>query len=185
MAVHVDTLLPVRPLTIADVDAMVAAGILHEDDRVELLEGVLVETSPQSEAHAYAVRRLNTLAVLATAGTDLEVLGQAPLLVNSPISRPEPDLAIAPITPRDRHPSGALLAVEVSVSSRRIDLGLKAKLYAAAGVPEYWVLDVEGRSLICHRAPGADGYADIERFGEDATVTARTVALTVPVATLL
>lgn len=185
MAVHVDTSLPVRPLTIADVDAMVAAGILHEDDRVELLEGVLVEISPQSEGHAYAVRRLNTLAVLATAGTDLEVTGQAPLLVNSPISRPEPDLAIAPITPRDRHPSGALLAVEVSVSSRRIDLGVKAAIYARAGVQEYWVLDVEGRTLIVHRAPGADGYADVERFGEDATVTARSVALTVPVAALL
>lgn len=185
MAVHVDPHLPVRPLSIADVDAMVRAGILDEDDRVELLEGALVEISPQSEAHAYAVRRLNALAVVAVEGTGLEVLGQAPLLVESRISRPEPDLAIAPVTPRDRHPSGALLVVEVSVSSRRIDLGLKAAIYAAAGVPEYWVLDVEARTLMVHREPQADRYSSVERFGDDASVTALAVGLTVPVAALL
>ncbi len=185
MAVHVDPALPVRALTIADVDAMVAAGILGEDDRVELLEGALVEMSPQSEAHAYAIRRLTMLLAPAAAAADLILLVQLPLLVGSSRSRPEPDLAIVPDGPRDRHGSDAVLAVEVSVSSRRIDLGPKARIFATAGVPEYWVLDIEGRELVVHRAPGADGYAEVERFGEDATVAARSVVLTVPVAALL
>ncbi len=103
--------------------------------------------------------------------------------MESRISRPEPDLAIAPVTPRDRHPSGALLVVEISVSSRRIDLGLKATIYAAAGVPEYWVLDVDARTLFVHREPQVDRYSSVERFGDDASVTA--VALTVHVAALL
>jgi Uma2 family endonuclease len=185
MAVHVDPDLPVRPLSVADVDAMVRAGILGEDDRVELLEGALVEISPQSEAHSYAMRRLIALAAPAAAVVGLEVLAQGPLALPSAISRPEPDLAIAPPAPRDRHPSGALLVVEISVSSRRIDLGLKAAIYASAGVPEYWVLDVEARTLVVHREPEPGRYSKLERFGDDADVTAVAVGLIVPVAALL
>jgi len=185
MAVHVDALLPLRPISVVDMDAMVKAGILAEDDRVELLEGALVEISPQSEAHSYAVRRLLALAVPAAAAAGLEVLVQGPLALPSAISRPEPDLAIVPPAPRDRHASEALLVVEIGISSRGIDLGPKAAIYAAAGVPDYWVLDVEGRAIVVHRAPGPGGYDQVERFADDASVTALAVGLTVPVASLL
>jgi Uma2 family endonuclease len=184
MAVHVDAALPVHPLTVTDLYAMLEAGILEEDDHVELLDGVLVEMSPQSPRHAYALRELTMLAapVVATAG--LRLIVQGPLDVGSPITLPEPDLAIVPVTPIDRHPSGALLVVEMGNTSLRIDLGPKARIYAEAGVPDYWVLDVARREIVVHREPAGSRYEQIRRVGADATLTAVAVALTVAVADL-
>jgi len=185
MPVHVDETLPLHPLSVADVEAMVGAGILDEKNHVELLDGVLVEMNPQGSPHAYAIRELATLAfpVVATAGLRLSI--QAPLDVGSPISLPEPDLAIVPITGRDDHPRNALLVVEMGATSLSIDLVRKARIYATGGVPEYWVLDVKRRALIVHREPVDGCYTDIRTLGEHETVTAVAVDLTVPVASLL
>ncbi len=154
MAIRVDAALPVHALTTSDVDAMVEAGILSEDDQIELLDGVLVEMSAQSPQHAYALRRLTRLAARVADAADLELIVQGPLDVGSPISLPEPDLAIVPVTPSDRHPAGALLVAEMGNTSLRMDLGPKARIYATAGVPEYWVLDVERREIVVHSLPG-------------------------------
>ncbi len=184
MPVHVDSSLPLHPLTVTDVATMVRAGILDEDDHVELLDGVLVEMSPQSEPHAYAIRRLMALAFpVVTAGLELSI--QAPLDVGSPISLPEPDLAIVPATGRDRHPSGALLVVEMGATSVSIDLVRKARIYASGAVPDYWVLDVERRMLVVHREPLNGGYTDVRAFGEHETAVAAALDLAVPVAALL
>ncbi len=185
MPVHVDETLPLHPLSVADVEAMVGAGILDERDHVELLDGVLVAMSPQGSPHAYAIRELATLAfpVAATAGLRLSI--QAPLDVGSPISLPEPDLAIVPITGRDDHPRNALLVVEMGATSLRIDLVRKARIYATGGVPEYWVLDVERRALVVHRTPVHSCYTDIRTLGEDETATAVALDLAVPVSSLL
>lgn len=67
---RVDAALPVHPLTVADLDAMVEAGILHENDHIELLDGVLVEMSPQGPPHAFAIRRLTSLAAPVAAAAD-------------------------------------------------------------------------------------------------------------------
>jgi Uma2 family endonuclease len=156
MAVHVDASLPVHPLTVDDLAAMVRCGILGEDDRVELLDGVLVEMSPQSPGHAAAVRRLNALLAPLTAAAGLELSPQCPLDVGSRLSQPEPDLAVVPAAGWDTHPGHALLVIEVSVSSRTVDLGRKAAIYAAAGIPEYWLIDPLRREAAFHRL-GADG----------------------------
>ncbi len=185
MPVHVDPSLPVHPLTVAHVGEMVRAGILDEDDRIELLDGVLVEVSPQGPPHAFALRRLNLLAaqVVLREGLDLSV--QAPLDVGSPISQPEPDLAIVPVVGRDQHPSGALLVVEVARSSRVLDLGRKAAIYAEGGVPEYWVLDVERRELVVHLEPSNGRYSSVHTLHPHETVTATAVDLTMPLSALL
>ena len=185
MPVHVDASLPVHPLTVDDVDAMVDAGILGEDDRVELLDGVLVEMSPQSDPHMYAIRRLNALALPAVAAAGMELSPQCPLGVRSPISQPEPDFAVIPRTPRDAKPARALLVVEISKSSRRLDLGRKAELYAEADIPEYWVLDVERRELVVHRDPRDGHYTSVHTLGEHDTATAVAIDLSVPLAELL
>lgn len=185
MPVHVDHLLPVHPLTVADVDEMVRVGILDEDDHVQLLDGVLVEMSPQGNPHAYAIRRLNALAAAAVAASGLELSIQSPLDVGSTISLPEPDVAIIPLTGRDERPAGALLVVEMGNTSLRIDLGRKAEIYATAGVPDYWVLDVEHRLLVVHREPVDGRYTHVQERGEQDTVTAAAVGLTVAVADLL
>jgi Uma2 family endonuclease len=185
MAIRVDAALPVHALTISDVDAMVQAGILQENSRIELLDGVLVEMSPQDRPHAYALRTLNMLGgpVAAAAGFVLSI--QAPLDVGSPISLPEPDFAIVPVTPIERHPAGALLVVEMGNTSLRMDLGPKARIYADAGIPEYWVLDVQHREIVVHREPCGSRYGHVRRRGADDAVTAVAVALTVPVAALV
>lgn len=185
MPVHVDPSLPVHPLTVDDIDAMLRAGILSVDDHVELVDGVLVEMSPQGGSHAYAVRRLAALAFPLAARAGLELSVQSPLDIGSPVTQPEPDLVIAPVAGRDRHPTAALLVVEVGASSMRLDLGRKAGIYAAAGVPEYWVLDLERRALVVHRQPSDGRYADVRTFGEHETAVAATLDLVVPVAGLL
>ncbi len=185
MPVHVDVSLPLHPLTVADVAKMLDAGILDEDCHVELLDGVLVEMSPQGEPHAYAIRELVAAAsrVVAEAGLRLSI--QSPLDVGSRVSLPEPDVAIVPVTGRDRHPCGALLVVEMGATSVSIDLVRKARIYATAGVPDYWVLDVERRMLIVHREPGDGCYADVRALGDKETVVAAALELAVPVASLL
>ncbi|CAN5281731.1 Uma2 family endonuclease [soil metagenome] len=185
MPIHVDASLPLHPLTVTDLEKMLLAGILDEDDHVELLDGVLVEMSPQGSPHAYAIRRLNTIAgpVVAAAGLELSI--QAPLDVGSPISLPEPDVAIVPVTERDRHPSGAVLVVEMGITSLSIDLVRKARIYATAGVPDYWVLDVDRRMLVVHREPADGCYTDVRTLGADETAVVAAVDLAVPVASLL
>jgi Uma2 family endonuclease len=171
-------------LTVTDVYAMLEADILSEDDHIELLDGVLVEMSPQGPPHAYALRRLTRLAARVADDADLELIIQGPLDVGSPITLPEPDLAIVPVTPSDRHPTGALLVAEMGNTSLRMDLGPKARIYATAGVPEYWVLDVERREIVVHREPSGSRYESVARVGVGDTLTAATAALTVVVADL-
>ncbi len=185
MAVRVDAALPVHPLTVSDLYAMLEVGILDEDDHIELLDGVLVEMSPQSPPHAYALRRLTSLAAPLAGNSGLELSIQGPLDVGSPITLPEPDFAIVPVTPIDRHPSGALLVVEIGNTSLRIDLGPKARIYAEAGVPDYWVLDVERREIVVHREPSGSRFEQIRRVGAGETLTALAVALAVAVTDLV
>ncbi len=185
MAVHVDAALPLHPLTVDDLAAMVDAGILDEDDRVELLDGVLVEMSPQSPAHAAAVGQLNMLLAPIAAAKGLVVSPQCPLNVVSSISQPEPDLAVATAGSSDAYPAQAQLVIEVSLTSRAVDLGRKAAIYAAAAIPEYWVLDLDGRRLVVHRDPAADRYETIAALTEADSVSAAQLPLAVAVAELL
>ncbi len=185
MPVHVDETLPLHPLSVADVAGMVELGILDEDDHVELLDGVLVEMRPLEPSHAYAIRQLAALAFPIVAAAALELSIQTPIDVGSPISLPEPDLAIAPPTGPDAHPRDTVLVVEMGVTSLRIDLVRKARIYATGNVPEYWVLDVDRRELTVHREPHDGAYTDVRTLGETETVTAAKLDLTVPVASLL
>jgi Uma2 family endonuclease len=185
MVTRVDAALPVHALTVSDVDAMVEAGILEENSHIELLDGVLVEMSPQGPPHAYALRHLMMLGAPVAVAAGLELSVQGPLDVGSRVSLPEPDFAIVPKTPIDRHPTGALLVVEMGNTSLRMDLGPKARIYAAGGIPEYWVLDVQKREIVVHREPSGSKYEDVRRVGVGDTVTAVAVALTVPVADLV
>ena len=185
MVTSVDAAFPVHALTVADVDAMVQAGILEESSRIELLDGVLVEMSPQGPPHAYALRQLMMLGAPVAAAAGLELSVQGPLDVGSRISLPEPDFAIVPKTPIDRHPTGALLVAEMGNTSLRMDLGPKARIYATAGIPEYWVLEVKRREIVVHREPSGSRYEYVERVGVGDTLSAIAVALTVAVADLV
>jgi Uma2 family endonuclease len=146
---------------------MVASGAL-DGEPVELLEGLLVEMSPQSPDHAAVVEELTRY--LARARARLRV--QLPLEV-SPDSMPEPDLALVAEKPLPgRHPQTALLVVEVAVSSQPVDRGVKPALYARAGVPTYWLVDVPEKVVEVRCEPGPNGYRRCEVYGVGASVPA-------------
>ena len=158
MGVIADVRIPMRPITVEDYERMFDAGILYEDDRVELLNGQLSEKAPVSPEHAAVVCWITTKLIR---GIDPDIARVRPQLPVSlpPVSRPEPDIAIIPAgNYAHAHPTCALLVIEVSVSSRRLDLGTKAEIYAAAGVGEYWVIDIPARVVHVHGSSSGDRY---------------------------
>jgi len=150
----------VHRLSTDEYHRLIEAGGFGEDARVELIDGLLADMSPKTPAHE------NAIAWLADWLTDAVDRGRHQVRVGSPLtlegSEPEPDLAvIAHDAPRPYHPATAALVIEVSVSSLQRDLVRKPSLYAAAGVGEYWVIDLDGRRAVIHRDPCSDGYADV------------------------
>jgi Uma2 family endonuclease len=137
---HLADLAPerVRPLKRTEYETMVAAGSFA-DERVELLEGVIVEMSPQSPSHAAAIQPLDRV-LQRLIGDRAAIRVQMPFAAGD-LSLPEPDVAVVP--PGDyetAHPAQALLVIEVADSSLRKDRRLKVEIDARAGVPEYWVV---------------------------------------------
>lgn len=158
--------LPIHRFDAGTYNDMVASGALA-DEAVELVEGLLVDMmSPHSPGHATVIRRLARH--LAGAHGWLQV--QLPLEV-PPDSVPEPDLAVvAEEPPPGRHPRTAVLVVEVAVTSHGVDRDVKTGLYARAGVPVYWLIDVPGEAVEVRTDPGSDGYRRCEVYGLDAAV---------------
>jgi Uma2 family endonuclease len=149
-----------RPLRRVEYERLGEEGFFDEDDRVELLEGVIVQMSPRGTRHDAAIERLNRLFVLAL---DQRAAVRPQLAyAASDISEPEPDLAVVPPGDHDReHPSEAFLLVEVADSSLSKDRRIKTRIYAAAAVPEYWVVDVNAGTIEVRTEPGSDGYGDL------------------------
>lgn len=164
-----DRLLTRRRFTVAEYHAMARAGILTEDDKVELLDGQIVEKMTINSPHAGCVNRLNRLFVQRLADRAV-VQPQNPVELDD-WSEPEPDIAL--LKSRDdfyagRHPmaSDALLIIEVADSSLARDRVVKVPLYARAGVPEVWIINLEGRRIERFREPSPDGYRDIRLIDE-------------------
>jgi Uma2 family endonuclease len=147
-----------RPITRAEYQAMGESG-LFQDERVELIEGVIVRMAPRGEPHDDTIERLNELLLPPLVGRARVRIQLA--FAASEHSEPEPDVAIVP---RDEprgvdHPGRATLLIEVAASSLRFDRGTKASVYARAGVPEYWVVDVAKRTVEVFSAPLGDRYS--------------------------
>jgi Uma2 family endonuclease len=137
-----------RRITVREYHRMIEAGILGEDERVELLAGTLVAMTPQGSRHAVVIQRL-TAALVRTVGDELAVRPLLPLTLLED-SEPEPDLAVvravdAPL--EGPHPRSALLVIEVAGDSLSIDRQSKATLYARAGIPEYWIVNLGASSI--------------------------------------
>lgn len=153
-----------RPLRREEYDRLIDLGVF-EGTKVQLVGGLLVEMTPQKGPHFQLIADLTMILTAQVMGRHT-VSVQGPLQVDD-ISEPEPDLAILPL-PRYRgvgKTGDALLVIEVAESSLRFDLGEKARRYAAAGYPEYWVIDCVARVLIRHTEPSPDGtWGSIERL---------------------
>jgi Uma2 family endonuclease len=178
-----------RPLRRVEYDRLVDAGVF-EDERVELLRGVLVTMSPQGNLHAWITAELTRLLIVQLAelglGERFVVRPQLPYAASDD-SEPEPDLAVVPHQAfGDPHPDRALLVIEVADSSLRKDRDIKRDIYAEAGVPEYWIVDVGGRAVEVHTEPRDGAYRSVVRVGLDGVLApTRLPGVTVPVAAIL
>jgi Uma2 family endonuclease len=149
----------VRPLKRVEFERLAEAGAF-EDERVELLEGAIVEMSPHGAPHASAIMRLSKL-LIRSVGDQAEVRVQLSFAA-SEISEPEPDLAVVPPGAYlEAHPETAHLLIEVSASSLRMDRGLKSSIYARANVPELWIVNVDERCVERHTAPRDGAYTSV------------------------
>lgn len=153
---------------------MAEAGILHEDDRVELIEGEIIEMTPIGRRHAACVAELNRLLVPAV-GPRALLWPQNPITLPNE-TEPQPDIVL--LRPRadryladDARPEDVLLLVEVADTSQRYDRQVKLPLYGRAGVAEVWIVDLPAEGIEVHRDPTASGYAHVERVGRGGVVS--------------
>jgi len=149
------TSVPLRRWRRVEYERLVEKGIFRPDDRVELLDGLLVVKEPQDSAHATGVAVVAD-ALRAAFGTGWRLRQGAPVALDR-WSEPEPDVSVVPGSPRDyrdAHPTQPVLIVEVSYSRLHFDRTRKASAYARAGIADYWIVDVIGRALEVHRGPG-------------------------------
>lgn len=152
--------------TVDEYHRMGEAGILGEDDRVELIRGVIREMSPINRSHVIATSRTRQLFDRGLAGR-ASVYEQSPLHLETLASEPEPDIAIYSNPEMDAFGTAdttPLLAIEVADSSLNYDLTTKAELYAEGLVPEYWVLDVQREVLHIFRDPRDGAYQTRARY---------------------
>ena len=151
-----------RPLARREYDELVNLGVF-DDEKIELLRGMLVTMSPQGSPHAQMVVWLNRRLIKALDDT-WEVRPGLPYAASDD-SELEPDLLVTVADPaRPEHPSTALLLIEISNSSLRKDRKIKLPIYAEAGVPEYWIIDVSEPgdvSVAVYTKPAKDGYATL------------------------
>lgn len=153
----------VHRLSMDEYHRLVEAGGFGEGAHVELIDGLLADMSPKTREHENAICWLADWLTDAVDRSRFQVRVGSPLTLDG--SEPEPDLTVIPHdAPRPYHPATATLVIEVSVSSLRRDLARKPSLYAAAGVDEYWVIDLDGDRAVVHREPRDDGYADVSEL---------------------
>jgi Uma2 family endonuclease len=165
---------PRHKFTVDDYHRMAESGILTRDSRVELLDGQILDKSPLGRAHQACLDRLVELCFAALM-RQVIIRAQGSVRL-SDLSEPQPDLAILRrrsdfYRNADAGPDDVLLIVEVADTSLRHDLEVKGPLYAQAGVPEYWVVDLSGGAIIVNRDPAPGGYETTFRVRGGETVS--------------
>lgn len=152
----------IYPLSLERYERMVEQGILGPEDRVELLHGMLAAMAPHGARHAAALQWLAQELIRGADPVRFDVRVQLPIRLAVAESLPEPDVAVVPAgTYADAHPACAELVLEVSDSSLSSDLTTKAEIYAAAGIPELWVIDIARVAAIVHRDPRDGRYRQV------------------------
>jgi Uma2 family endonuclease len=165
--------------------AMGEAGVLGEDDRVELVDGEIVDMAPIGSRHLSCVVALTHLLVERAQGGYF-VSVQNPVRL-SERDEPQPDLTLLrrkpdPAAPGPPDPEDVLAVVEVSDTTLSYDRNVKLPLYARAGISEAWVIDLETGNVEVHSGPAPDGYRESRSFGSgDHLVSGIVEGLSVPV----
>ena len=165
-----------RRFTRSEYYRMAEVGILGEDDRVELIKGEIVQMSPIGRLHRAFVGTLGQL-------LGARLIGRAAVWVQNPLvlaedTEPQPDVTVlrprpVPFKQREADAQDTLLLIEVADTSLAYDRSTKLRLYAEAGIPEYWIVDCTTESVEVYRDPSPEGYRDVTRVSGTATLTLR------------
>ncbi len=161
------------PFTVDDYHRLAECGILGEHDRVELIDGQVVEMSPIGPRHAAGVDRLTRL-LSRSAAQSAVVRVQNPLTLE-PRAEPQPDVALLRL-PIERYaeahprPDDVRLVIEVADTSAEYDREVKIPLYARAGIPEAWLVNLPSEGIEVYRQPSPRGYTEV-RTGRGDTLT--------------
>src|SRR2546422_8918 len=162
-----------RRFTLDEYHRMIEADVLHEDDRVELIRGDIVQMTPIGRHHASCVAKLNDLLLASLRGRAI-LWPQNPVTI-LPDSEPQPDIIL--LRYREdfyRHrlpgPADVTLLIEVAGTSLPYDRNVKGPLYAEAGVAEYWIVDLAGDAIEVYRGPSAQRYQRFERVTRGGSV---------------
>jgi Uma2 family endonuclease len=154
-----------RLFTLQEYERMIEAGVFQEDERLELIRGEIVELTPIGFDHAGTVARLTMLLAR-------NVADSAILWIQNPIqfagnSRPQPDLALLKwqdySASRPATTSDVLLVIEVADTSIAYDRKVKGPLYAGAGIPEYWIVNLQGRVVEVYTHPTEGAYKQVRK----------------------
>ena len=169
----VDTVATRRRFTRAEYYRMAEVGILGRHDRVELIRGEIVEMSPTGRRHKAFVANLAQLLIVRLVGRALVFVQSGVVLADD--TEPEPDVTVlrrreVPYKEREAHAEDVLLLIEVADTSLAYDRSTKLRVYAEAGLPEYWVVDCAAEAIEVYRGPGPDGYRDLTRVAGTATL---------------
>jgi Uma2 family endonuclease len=163
-----------RRLSLREFHRMGAAGVLGEDDRIELIDGEMIEMAPIGAPHAAMVSRLTRMLNLSV-GQDAIVWTQNPIAL-PPRSELQPDVALLR-PPEDRYGANlpiagdVMLVIEVADTTLTYDRDVKIPLYARHGIAEVWLFDIQGGSLFVHREPAESGYRQVLAPDKNATLS--------------
>jgi Uma2 family endonuclease len=151
---------------VAEIEAMVAKGIILEDERFELIGGEVVPMSPKGNRHELVKAALQQYWFPRIVGTPIRLITETTLYISADEFL-EPDFLFWPrtIPLKDITAASALLIVEVADTSLGYDLGVKAPIYARLGLPELWVVNAQTLVATIHCQPGSAGYADVRDAG--------------------
>jgi Uma2 family endonuclease len=167
-------------LTVKDFELLADSGAFDSNPRVELIEGEIIVMAPLHKPHAAAQAELIIRLGLALRNVAPELrVASTPSLAVAANSMPMPDILILPASALTDGPvdhEEALLVVEVTYATSRMDLGVKVHLYGNAGVPEYWVFDMKGGEVHVFSSPEQGGYSQhrVERLGH--SIDSETIA---------
>lgn len=162
-----------RPFTVDAYHRMAEVGVIGPDERTELLDGEVVDKMTISSRHAACVKRLARLLMRALDGRAL-IGVQDPVRLDNR-SEPEPDISVLRLRADDYasghpRPDDVVFVVEIGDTSRHVDRAVKVPLYAAAGIPEVWLVDLVAETLEVHREPDAAGFRSMRRHGRGEAV---------------
>ena len=161
-------------ITLDEYHRMIEQGAFVGTRRAELIHGEIIEMSPIGTGHAGTVTELGEWSVDNAPRGSVQVRVQQPITIPEADSEPEPDLAWVNRKPyRTSHPRAAdvLLLVEVAETSLQYDRNTKGPLYSAAGIEDYWIVNIPARRIEVYRRPTSEGYLEVISYGEGETVS--------------